>query len=177
MTSAQANQDSRDEISRPLARNIDELMRRRQREQDSQGFADKVAAAIATFTGSIWSLLAHAVVFGIWIIVNTGAFLPFPPWDPTLVMLAMVASVEAIFLTTFVLMNQRRQARLEDDRAELTLQMSLLAEQETTHVGELVLAIARQLGAELPPQTEINELTKNVAPEAVLDEIARKRTE
>lgn len=167
----------RGEISAPLARNIDELMRRRQRELANERFTDKVAAAMAAFTGSNWSLLVHAVVFGIWILVNTGLLPLVQPWDSSLVVLAMIASVEAIFLTTFVLMNQRRQARLEDDRAELTLQMSLLAEEETTRIGELTLAIARKLGVELPSQAEINELTTNVAPDAVLDEIARKRPE
>lgn len=176
MTSADDAGDRR-EISAPLARNIDELMRRRQRERANERFTDKVAAAMAAFTGSNWSLLVHAVVFGIWILVNTALLPLVRPWDSSLVVLAMMASVEAIFLTTFVLMNQRRQARLEDDRAELTLQMSLLAEEETTRIGELTLAIARKLGVELPSQADINELTTNVAPEAVLDEIARKRPE
>lgn len=87
----------------------------------------------------------------------------------------MVASVEAIFLTTFVLMNPRRQSRVEDNRAELTLQMSLLAEQETTRIGELTLAIARRLGVPLPSAAEMDELTAISAPDAVLDQIDRKR--
>lgn len=177
MTSPDVDQDRPREISGPLARNIDELMRRRQRERANENFTDRLAAYMAAFTGSTWSLLVHAAVFGLWIIVNIGLLPLVSPWDPTLVVLAMIASVEAIFLTTFVLMNQRRQARLEDDRSELTLQMSLLAEQETTRIGELVLAIAGQLGVPLPSETEIDELTTTVAPEAVLDEIERKRPE
>src|SRR5690606_26083709 len=95
--------------------------------------------------------------------------------DPTLVVLAMIASVEAIFLSTFVLMNQRRQARMDEDRAELTLQISLLAEQETTKLAHLLLAIAKQLQVPVPDSVEADDLTKVLSPESVLQEIHRKR--
>ena len=104
---------------------------------------EKVPAHMAAFTGSTWSLLVHAVVFEPWILVNTAVIPLLEPWDSTLVVLAMIASVEAIFLTSFVLMNERRPSRLEDNRAELTLQMNLLAEHEMTKIAEITLAIAR----------------------------------
>jgi uncharacterized membrane protein len=164
-------------VSEPLARNIDALMQRRRREFADESLTRKFAAQIADFTGSVWSVLIHAVLFGTWIIVNLGLVPLVAPWDPTLVVLAMIASVEAIFLTTFVLMNQRRQARIEDDRAELTLQISLLAEHETTKLAQLTMAIARQLGVPLPPGPETEDLTQEVAPDTILDEIERKRPE
>jgi uncharacterized membrane protein len=76
-------------------------------------------------------ICVHAVIFGGWIVVNLG-WTPLPPFDPSFVVLAMVASVEAIFLSTFVLIMQNRLAALADERAELDLQISLLAEHEIT---------------------------------------------
>ena len=62
----------------------------------------------------------HLIGFGIWIIVNLG-WTPLPTFDPTLVVLAMFASVEAIFLSTFVLITQNRMAAQADRRADLDL--------------------------------------------------------
>lgn len=161
-------------ISTPLARNIDALMRRRRQASARQSLTDKLAARVAAFTGSSWSVLAHAVVFGLWIAFNLGAVPAIEPWDPSLVVLAMAASVEAIFLTTFVLMNQNRLARMENERAELTLQISLLAEHEMTQIGALVTDIANKLGVSVS-DPEVEELTQDIAPERILDEIERKQ--
>ena len=71
------------------------------------------------------------------------------PFDPfPFVMLAMIASVEAIFLSTFVLISRNRQARLAERRAELDLQISLLAEHEITRLVERLEAVAEHLGVE-----------------------------
>jgi len=164
-----------EEVSEPLATNVDSLMRRREREAANENITERVAARMADFTGSVWSVLVHGVVFGAWILINIRLLPVIPPWDPTLVVLAMIASVEAIFLSTFVLMNQRRQARMDEDRAELTLQISLLAEQETTKLAHLLLAIAKQLQVPVPDSVEADDLTKVLSPESVLQEIHRKR--
>lgn len=70
----------------------------------------------------------HAVVFGFWILVNIGWLPLMRPWDPSLVVLAMIASVEAIFLTIFVLITQNRMSADDEKRANLDLQISLLSE-------------------------------------------------
>lgn len=150
-------------------------MKRRLQEAANESVTEKVAARMADFTGSVWSVLSHGAVFGMWILINTGVVPLVPPWDPSLVILAMGASVEAIFLTTFVLMNQRRQARMEEDRAEMTLQVSLLAEHETTKLARLLIAIAHRLDVPIPEGEELDEVTRNVTPESILREIERKR--
>ena len=91
------------------------------------------------------------------------------PFDPTLVVLAMVASVEAIFLSTFILISQNKMQALADQRAELSLHISLLAEHEITRLLKLSAAIAERLGLEESQNPELDELVKDVAPEKVLD--------
>ncbi|MEJ1715100.1 DUF1003 domain-containing protein, partial [Escherichia coli] len=88
----------------------------------------------------------HAAVFGLWIIINVGWLPIVPPFDPSLVILAMVASVEAIFISTFVLISQNRMAAEDDKRADLSLQISLLNEYETTKLIAMISAIADKLG-------------------------------
>ena len=87
----------------------------------------------------------------------------------------MVASVEAIFLSTFVLISQNRMAAAADKRADLDLQISLLAEHELTKLTGLLAAVAERLGVPAEADPEIREIEKDVAPEAVLDEIEAKR--
>jgi uncharacterized membrane protein len=87
------------------------------------------------------------------------------------VVLAMIASVEAIFLSTFVLISQNRMAAAADKRADLDLQVSLLAEHEITRLVTLVSGIADRMGVRTEADAELDEITQDVAPEAVLDKI------
>jgi uncharacterized membrane protein len=155
--------------------NIDELMQRRAGAAAAAGVTERLAAAITRFIGSMRSVYLHAAVYGFWIAANLGAVPRVPPWDPTLVVLAMVASVEAIFLTSFVLINQNRQARLDEERSELTLQMSLLAEQQARKLIEISAAVAEHLGAAVPEPAEAAELARPVRPAETLEEIDRRR--
>jgi uncharacterized membrane protein len=113
----------------------------------------------------------HLAFFGLWIVANLGWLPGVPSWDPSFVVLAMIASVEAIFLSTFVLISQNRMAAAADKRADLDLQVSLLAEHEITKLATLVSGIADRLGVRTAADVELDEITQDVAPEAVLDEI------
>ena len=116
----------------------------------------------------------HLMLFGLWIIVNLGWVPGVPRFDPTFVVLAMFASVEAIFLATFVLITQNRMQVHADQRADLDLQISLLTEHEVTRLIELVAEIAKRMGIEEAHAPDIDELKKMVKPEKVLDQIANR---
>jgi uncharacterized membrane protein len=112
----------------------------------------------------------HLIVFGVWIAINLG-WTPRLEFDPTFVVLAMFASVEAIFLSTFVLITQNRMSAQADRRADLDLQISLLAEHEITRLITLVSAIAERVGIEAARDKELPELKQDVHPEQVLEKI------
>jgi uncharacterized membrane protein len=106
-----------------VKRNIEALLARSKEEEEKRSLQDKVADSITRFTGSMPFVYLHLVIFGAWIVINLG-WTPLPKFDETFVVLAMVASVEAIFLSTFVLITQNRMAAMADKRAHLDLQIS-----------------------------------------------------
>ncbi|MCO5734032.1 DUF1003 domain-containing protein [Rhizobium sp. SSA_523] len=158
-------------LSPALAKNISSIVERRNREAKAAPLETKIAAAISKFAGSMLFVYIHLLIFGGWIAINTGILPLLAPWDPSLVILAMIASVEAIFLSTFVLINQNRMAAEDNDRADLDLQITLLNEHETTRLIAMVEAIAAKLDVHTDADAEVHELKRDVAPEAVLDEI------
>jgi uncharacterized membrane protein len=164
------------QVSEVLDRNITALLERRAVEEQSQTQEDRIAGAISRFAGSMPFVYVHLALFGGWITANLGWIPYIPRFDPSLVILAMAASVEAIFISTFVMINQNRMAKAEDKRAELSLQISLLSEHETTRLISLVSAIVEHFDIPVDVgHAEIEELTRNVPPELVLEEIERKR--
>lgn len=158
-------------LSTVLERNIQALTDRRRREEAGAAPADRIAQRVTRFTGSMTFVVLHLAFFGFWILANLGWVPGVPVWDESFVVLAMWASVEAIFLSTFVLISQNRMAAAADRRADLDLQISLLAEHEITRLTTLVSAIAERLEVRSGIEAEIAEIGRDVAPEAVLDEI------
>jgi len=151
------------------------LQKRRAREEATATLEERIADAITRFSGTMKFVYLHAVVYGFWIIANLDLVPGVPKFDPSFVILAMVASVEAIFLSTFILITQNRMSAAADKRAELDLQISLLAEHELTKLAALLSAIADRLGVQTEVDAEVEELKEDVAPEAVLDEIEERR--
>jgi len=107
---------------------------------------ERVAGAITRFSGTMRFVYVHIVVYGFWILANLGVVPGVPKFDPSFVILAMAASVEAIFLSTFILITQNRMSAAADKRAELDLQISLLAEHEVTKLAALPISGRRSLG-------------------------------
>ncbi|HMA95064.1 MAG TPA: DUF1003 domain-containing protein [Polyangiaceae bacterium] len=152
-------------------RNIKALMQVRGQVDAQRTPNERIADVLTRFAGSMYFAYLHAVFFGGWLVINVGAIPGIRAFDPfPFVMLAMFASVEAIFLSTFVLVSQNRAARLSERRAELDLHINLLAEHELTEVVTMVEAIAKKL--DVPIRTDrVAPLKKDVTPETVLERI------
>ena len=165
-------------LNSALTRNIEALRAQRRAEQRASSLPDRIADVVTGFAGSLPFVYVHLAILGLWVAINLGAIPAVPPFDKTFVILATAASVEAIFLSTFVLISQNRASDLADRRAELDLQINLLAEHEITRLIDITTNIATHLGVSLPNGDELAELRRDVAPEAVLsslDEEARDR--
>jgi uncharacterized membrane protein len=163
--------DSAPGLARVVERNIQALLEHRREQVGSRTLQERLADAITRFTGSMRFVCIHLALFGGWIVINLGWIPGVPQFDPSFVVLAMVASVEAIFLSTFVLISQNRMAALADRRADLDLQISLLAEHEVTRLITLVAAMAERMGLEAAQNPELAELSQDVAPEKVMEKM------
>lgn len=171
-TTAGTTSKSAAHLADVVRENIRALREVRREADRARSFGERVADLVTGFAGSMKSVVLHAVFFGGWLVVNTGVVPGFVPFDPfPFVMLAMLASVEAIFLSTFVLVSQNRMAALADRRADLDLHVDLLAEHEVTRLIDLVDQVARKLGIEDPE--DLDELKQDVRPEVVLAQIQR----
>jgi len=164
-------------LSSSLRRNIEVLAERRRKEAGAATLQERLAAAITRFTGSMAFVYVHLAIYGTWIVINLGLMPWVRPFDSSFVILATEASVEAIFLSTFVLISQNRQAATADRRADLDLHISLLTEHELTKLTEAVAAIAAHLKVPLGDPAALEEAKRDVAPEAVLDEIDKAQNE
>lgn len=162
----------RGELAQVVERNIESLLARRRAEQRRQTREEKAAEWIGRFAGSMLFVYLHLAVFGAWALWNSGLF-PVPMFDESFVKLATIASVEAIFISTFVLITQNRMATAADRRADLDVQVSLLSEHEITRLVRLVDEIAGRLGIEGSRTQDLGELKQDVDPGQVLDHLER----
>lgn len=133
-----------------------ELMRRnvstiRQLEEEAnkhQTRSDRISDAIAAFCGSMTFVYVHVLLFALWIIVNVvpgiGHIDPYP-----FEFLTLAVSLEAIFLSTFILISQNHDMRLSERRNHLDLQINLLTEQENTTMLSLLRQIAVKVGVDV----------------------------
>lgn len=153
-----------------LRGNITLLERHRRAEDAREGVGTRLSDAVTRFTGSLAFVALHGAVYGLWVLVNLGAVPGVPRFDPSFVILATEASVEAIFLSTFVLISQNRMAIAAQRRADLDLHINLLAEHELTRLAVLVGRIAERLDVTVD-DPGFAEITRNVAPVEVLETI------
>lgn len=160
-------------MNRTLRDNIEAFEQRRRESDANAGAGEKFSRGVTRCAGSMAFVIIHAIAFALWVTINLG-FVPLVrPFDSSLVMLATFASVEAIFLSTFVLIAQNRMSAAADRRADLDLHISLLAEAELTKLADLTLRIAERVGVEAP-EPEIREVAELVDPGVVLDELERR---
>jgi uncharacterized membrane protein len=158
--------------SRLIERNISALLTQRRAEERRLDWQDRFAEAASELAGSMAFVWLHLAVLALWIAINLGWVRGVPVFDPTFVILATAASVEAIFLSTFVLITQNRMQTLADKRADLNLQISLLAEHEVTRLLQMVSEIAERMNVPAAQSPDLGELKKDVRPEEVLKTIS-----
>lgn len=162
------------EVADVIEHNICTIVELRRAEEKQKKFQDKCADSITAFSGSMWFLYMHAFWFVAWVLINVG-LTPFPKFDPyPFNFLTMVVSLEAIFLSTFVLISQNKMGEVADKRADLDLQINLLAEYEITRILRLVDAMADKMGLDEASDPEMQELKATVSPGQVLEEIKNR---
>ena len=154
-----------------LDRNIRTLIAQRERRASRRTVQERLADVITSFSGRMEFVYLHVVWFAGWIGWNLGAFgaRPFDPFPFGL--LTMIVSLEAIFLSTFVLISQNRLSVEAERRTSLDLQIGLLTEYELTRALKMLDEIQDHLGIYQDPDSDLEELEAEVRPEDVLAEM------
>lgn len=132
-----------------------------------------VAGMIADFCGSMTFVWVHIVWFGVWIVANTFSKWVFDPFPFTF--LTLVVSLEAIFLSTFILINQNRETEISERRNHLDLQINLLSEQENTKMLYFLDAIARKIGVDVENEDFGGGLETETDPERIMQQIRKEQ--
>jgi len=136
---------------------------------ESRSWMDRFAATTTRWAGSTAAIVVHMIWFFAWLAINLNAFPEIKPFDPfPFSLLTMVVSLEAIFLTLFVLITQNRMSKEADRRAELDLQVNLLAEREATVVLQMLKQISEKL--DIPVKKDLKDLIKEID----VDELSKK---
>lgn len=171
----------------PRPRTVDELtennVRAMQRMECAanvqRGPMDRIADRISAFGSTSLFVWLHALAFTVWIAWNTLPGLPhFDPYPFTF--LTLVVSLEAIFLSSFILISQNRAATVSERRNQLDLQINLLTEQENTKMLRLLQRMADKFGVEDDDDPSLHVLEQAMRPEKLAEqiaEIAQERTD
>jgi uncharacterized membrane protein len=154
------------------ARNVRSVVELDEAARANRTFGQRAVHAIAQFCGSMPFVWINLVLFAGWIATNTvPGWKHFDPFPYTFLTLAV--SLEAIFLSTFILISQNEEARLADRRNALDLQINLLAEQENTKMLKMLDQIAKKVGADVASDPSIKVLEQATRPEKLAEQIDR----
>lgn len=151
-------------------RNIEVVRKLEEAANEQRTTSDRVARMIARFCGSMTFVWVHVIGFAGWIALNLFPGVehidPFP-----FTFLTFIVSLEAIFLSTFILISQNQDTRISERRNHLDLQINLLSEQENTKMLMMLQAIAEKLGAEIDPDADVTVMAQETELEKVVAQI------
>jgi uncharacterized membrane protein len=168
------NAEHREQAARSVAdvtrENVRAMRRLEELARTQRTFADRVAEGVARFGGSILFVWVHVGLFAAWIAWNVMPGLPhFDPYPFTF--LTLCVSLEAIFLSSFILISQNYEMRIAERRNQLDLQINLLSEQENTKMLLLLEAMARRLGVHEDADPDVRALGQATMPETLVQQI------
>jgi uncharacterized membrane protein len=134
--------------------------------------SERIADLFTRFSGSMPFVFFHVAWFAVWIMWNTGLMPGLQPFDPfPFGFLTMIVSLEAIFLSTFVLISQNREQKVNSIRDEIGTQINLYQEQELTHVLRIVHRIEQHLGLQDDDEECVTALENLVDPDDLFHQI------
>jgi uncharacterized membrane protein len=157
------------ETSRQSQSHIDSIVKQEEEELERRSRSERLADGVGAFAGSPGFVVLHLVLLIAWLLVNSGNVSTVRPFDPyPFQLLGVIVAVEAVILSSFILMRQNRMMRRGERRDHLNLQVDLLAEKEVTKLLQMVRAICGHMGLKnIVDDKEIRELSQNTSIESL----------
>ena len=155
-----------------VQKNVDErklmISRLKSKAISGRSITEKIADWITISFGSLGFLLLNLSFFVVWIVINLGFVPNIIPFDPfPFGLLTMMVSLEAILLTIFVLISQRRIERIENIREDVDLHFEIITEEEITKLMQITKLIAEKNKINLGDDLELKEMLKPIDLEKV----------
>lgn len=143
----------------------------------SRSLLTQIADDLTSIFGSTGFLILNAIFFVQWIAINLRLVPGFEPWDPfPFGLLTMILSIEAIFLSIFILVSQNRSSYVNALREEVHLRVNLIAEEEITKILDILAEMRKQMGI-IKPDHELEEMLKridtNYLEQTIIDQMSR----
>ena len=154
-------------------KNIEAILRLEEDDERKLSSLHRVSHKVGWFVGTIYFVIIQAVFVLLWLFWN--AFAVFDPYPFPL--LSAVLALEAVFLTSFVLIRQNSMDRQSERRNHLDLQINLLAEKEATSILRALSEIAKHFQIDLSTDAESRELTEDTAVESIARDLRSKEKE
>ena len=165
--------DSASSVDQLTQRNIEAVRQLEEAAKEERTASDRVAEVIAKFCGSMTFVWVHVAWFGIWVLINVMPGLPhIDPFPFTF--LTLVVSLEAIFLSTFILISQNHDTKISERRNHLDLQINLLSEQENTQMLTMLRAIAEKVGVNLSQDEQVRAMSEETKPQKLVKQIKER---
>jgi len=144
-SSAESTSTHTDSLALETRKNVNRIIAIERAQKRNRTFGERPSEVIAKFCRRMTFVWVHVAWFGAWIVVNN--FIPSLTFDPfPFTFLTFVVSLEAIFLSTFILISRNNETKLTERRNHLDLQINMLSEQENTKMIEILRQIAEKAG-------------------------------
>lgn len=156
-----------DELTR---RNVDTITKMEQAFNLHRTLGERVADSFAKFVGSWTFIIGQSIILVIWVVLNIVAWVQH--WDPyPFILLNLALSFQAAYASPIIMMSQNRQARLDERRNKLDLQINLLSEQENTEMLRLLRKICEKLEINHDDEPDLEALEQSTEPASLIEQI------
>ena len=162
---------SQESIDTLTDRNLQSILNKERLAQSDSTYGQRFAGYVAAFCGSMTFVWIHVVIFTLWIAYNTSPWVSVHPDPLPFTILNFALSIEAIFLSAFILITQNREAQIDKQRSHLDLQINLLTEQGNTQMLKILRSIADKVGADFEEDPDMQLMEQTTQPERLLDQI------
>jgi uncharacterized membrane protein len=148
---------------------IDSMARQEQEFLEKRTLSERAGDGVAALAGSLVFVLIHALLVLTWILINVEGVRWVPRFDPyPFSLLGVIVSVEAVVLSSFILMRQNRMSKRAEQRDHLNLQVDLISEKEITKLLQMVRAICERMGLDqVADDNELREFSQATSVETL----------
>ncbi len=167
--------ESGEALTKELKSNVAKVVDIEKSQKENRTRGERISVLIADFCGSMTFVWVHVFWFAAWVLLNSVfSFHVFDPFPYTF--LTLVVSLEAIFLSTFILISQNNETKLTERRNHLDLQINILTEQENTKMLEILELIAKKVGVAYDDPTTA-ALLEILEPQKLVEQIMSAKDE